>query len=95
MVSVDYIIAVLGCCLSVATFLIGRQGAAKTTGREMGELNKTVNFTKESMERVEKKVDLIGTKLELKVDSLEIKVTEALASARSAHHRIDEIVAKQ
>mgnify|MGYP001143950913 CR=1 FL=1 len=48
MTDLSIVIAIIGCIITVASFLIGRQTAVKDDGREMGSLFTDLNYIKEN-----------------------------------------------
>jgi 5-bromo-4-chloroindolyl phosphate hydrolysis protein len=90
-------ITIIGLALSVATFYIGRQTASKQDGRAAGALETDLRYVKESVSRIESKLDRDTQRLEGRIDELSIqltaiseKATRAYESAKSAHNRVDE-----
>lgn len=59
MIEVSILIAVLGLCISAATFFIGRTTAAKSVGHSDGELKSDIKYIKTSVEKQEKKLDSV------------------------------------
>ena len=47
MTDISLVIAVVGCCLSIATFYVGRQSASKSDGRSAGALETDLRYIKE------------------------------------------------
>lgn len=97
MIDINLIIAILGGCLSTATFFIGRQTAAQSAGREAGSLVTDLKYIKESVERIENRLNDDVTRLSAKIDGVIDDIFEirevsmrAQESAKSAHKRIDE-----
>lgn len=96
MVDINLIIAILGGCLSAATFFVGRQTAAQSAGREVGSLITDLKYIKESVERIESRLkdDVRGLtdridKMSHELAEVREDVTRATESAKSAHKRID------
>lgn len=94
------ILAILGSCLSVATFFVGRQSAAKSDGREMGGIMTELKYIKESIKSLDDKLGDDVKRLEGRVDELSGQVmgmgkdiTKIYESSKSAHKRIDEHIA--
>ena len=96
-VDINLIIAVLGGCLSAATFFIGRQTAARSDGRESGALVTDLKYIKESVERIEERLNDNVKTLEGRLDEISVQITnvtstatKAHEAAKSCHKRIDE-----
>lgn len=97
MIEANVLIAVIGCVVSVATFYLGRQAGARTEGRETGSLFTDMKHIKESVERIESRLNDHVTRLEGRIDevSKQLNATTGTAaraheSSRSAHHRLNE-----
>jgi hypothetical protein len=83
-VEITLLIAVLGCAVSVAGFLLGRTTAAKNAGIADGELKADIRYIKNGVDKQEAKLDGIivnyeEVKLEIesikgRLDTLEQKV---------------------
>lgn len=83
-ININIIIAVLGFALSVGTFFVGRQTAAKNSGKEDGELKADIKYIRTSVEKQEKKLDKVAgdyddirvelEKLRGRMDALEQRV---------------------
>ena len=58
-IEISVLIAVIGCALSVGTFFVGRLTAAKSSGKEDGELKSDVRHIKESVDRQGDKLDTV------------------------------------
>lgn len=96
-VDINILIAVLGSCLSVATFFVGRQSAAKSDGREAGAWATDLKYIKESIERIENSLNDNVKRLEGRIDEISVQITAATGtavkaheSAKSGHKRLDE-----
>ena len=82
--NINILIAVLGFALSVGTFFVGRQTAAKNSGKEDGELKADIKYIRTSVEKQEKKLDKVAgdyddirvelEKLRGRMDALEQRV---------------------
>lgn len=90
-------IAVIGVVLSVATFWIGRQSAAKTEGKEAGGMAKDIEYIKDSVERIEGRLADDVKRLEGRCDQnssqmIDIAKTagQAYESAKMEHNRLNE-----
>ena len=83
-ININILIAVLGFALSVGTFFVGRQTAAKNSGKEDGELKADIKYIRTSVEKQEKKLDKVAgdyddirvelEKLRGRMDALEQRV---------------------
>lgn len=83
-INISILIAVLGFALSVGTFFVGRQTAAKNSGKEDGELKADIKYIRTSVEKQEKKLDKVAgdyddirvelEKLRGRMDALEQRV---------------------
>lgn len=58
-IELTVLVAMIGCCVSVAAFLVGRTTAAKSSGKEDGEMKADVKYIKSSVEKQEKKLDKV------------------------------------
>ena len=101
-VGINLIIAVLGGCLSAATFFIGRQTAAQSDGERAGVVAANLECIKESVARIERKLnedvrDLTDRidKMSCEVSELREDVTRAIESAKSAHKRLDRVEGRE
>lgn len=90
-------ITIVGLMLSVATFAIGRMTASKNDGKAAGALETDLKYVKESVGRIESKLDRDTQRLEGRIDEISRQLAEisgeaskAHESAKSAHNRIDE-----
>lgn len=97
MIDVNILIAVVGVCVSVATFYIGRQTASKADGRAAGALETDLRYIKESVGRIEGQLNRDVQRLEGRIDEISNQLSRlsetavrAHESSKSAHNRIDE-----
>lgn len=97
MTDLSVLIAVIGCCLSIATFYVGRQSASKADGRAAGALETDLRYIKESVGRIEGQLNRDVQRLEGRIDEISNQISgisqtagRAHESAKSAHNRIDE-----
>lgn len=58
-IDMSILIAVLGCALSVGTFFVGRMTAAKTDGKEDGEMRANVSHIKNAVDKQSDKLDRV------------------------------------
>lgn len=91
------IMALLGTGLSVATFFIGRQSAAKSDGIKDGALATDLRYIKESVDRIENRLNDEVKHLEGRVDELSKQIvtisgtsSSAYESAKMQHKRLNE-----
>lgn len=96
MTDLSIVIAIIGCIITVASFLIGRQTAVKDDGREMGSLFTDLNYIKESIVRIETKLNDDVKSLERRIDeqtkvlsSVNEIAVRAEKKAQSSHRRLD------
>ena len=59
MIETTVLIAVCGLAISAATFFIGRMTAAKQNGSADGEMRSDIKHIKDSVEKQEKKLDVV------------------------------------
>jgi peptidoglycan hydrolase CwlO-like protein len=59
MIETTVLIAVCGLAISAATFFIGRMTAAKQNGTADGEMRSDIKHIKDSVEKQEKKLDVV------------------------------------
>lgn len=97
MIDYNVLIAVIGVVLSIATFYIGRQSAAKNDGKAAGAVETDLKYIKESVGRIEGQLNRDVQRLEGRIDEISKQVASvsntaarAHESAKSAHNRIDE-----
>lgn len=97
MTDLSVFIMVAGFCLSIATFYVGRQSASKADGKAAGALETDLRYIKESVGRIEGKLNRDVQRLEGRIDEISIQLSgisstagRAHESAKSAHNRIDE-----
>ena len=102
MIDINLIIAVLGGCLSAATFFIGRQTASKNEGERAGVVAANLECIKESVTRIEKKLNEDVRDLTERIDKMSCEMTElrddvtrAIESAKSAHKRLDRVEGRE
>ena len=95
-------ITIVGLLLSVATFYIGRQTASKNDGKAAGALETDLKYVKESVGRIESKLDRDTQRLEGRIDEISRQMSESSSeasraheSAKSAHNRIDEHLTRE
>jgi len=90
-VDLNIILAVLGGCLSVATFFIGRTTAAQNKGEEVGVLVTDLKYIKESIGRIEGKlssdVKVLSARIEQVAHDTNIKI-EQLAHELEAEREV-------
>lgn len=73
-ININILIAVLGFALSVGTFFVGRQTAAKNSGKEDGEMKADVKYIRSSVEKQEKKLDKVaGNYEDIRVELEELR----------------------
>lgn len=58
-IDVGILISLLSVALAVGTFFLGRTSAAKSSGKEDGEMKADVKYIKSSVEKQEKKLDKV------------------------------------
>ena len=87
--------------LALATFFIGRISASNQAGKEWGGLATDIKYIKESIARIERRVDSDINKLEDRSDEVSIQiaglgqeVARSVEAFRSAHRRLDEHLAR-
>ena len=97
MTEISFLITVIGICLSIATFYVGRQTASKADGRAAGALETDLRYIKESVGRIEGQLNRDVQRLEGRIDEISnqlsgISNTAARAheASKSAHNRINE-----
>lgn len=94
---VSAIITVGAFLLSVATFFIGRQSASKAEGKEAGSLAKDIEYIKDSVERIETRLNDDVKRLEGRCDEMSKQMVsisgtaaKAYESAKMEHNRLNE-----
>lgn len=97
MTEISFLITVIGICLSIATFYVGRQTASKADGRAAGALETDLRYIKESVGRIEGQLNRDVQRLEGRIDEISHQMSglsntaaRAHESAESAHNRINE-----
>ena len=90
-------IPILSIALAGATFLVGRLTASNQAGRESGEIKTDIKHIKESVEKIERRMDQIDTRTDDRMDELSqqlVGMGERLSKVEgydsSAHKRLDE-----
>lgn len=74
MIDLSAIIAVGGLALSAATFVIGRLTSAKSSGAADGELKTDVKYIRDSINKQEKKLDMVVENYsEVKTEIMQLK----------------------
>lgn len=91
------VIAVVGCALSLAGFWIGRATAHKAEGKEAGSLATDLKYIKESVERIETRLNDDVKRLEGRIDELSNQLVtiagtaaKGYESAKMEHNRLNE-----
>ena len=94
-------IPVLSIALAGATFLVGRLTASNQAGREAGEIKTDIKHIKESLGKIEKRMEISDSREETRIEELSQQIVEVgkglskvEESAKSAHKRIDEHIQK-
>lgn len=73
-IELTVLVAVIGCCVSAATFLIGRVSAANTKGTADGELKSDVKYIKSSIEKQDAKLStIVGNYDAVKIEIEQLK----------------------
>jgi peptidoglycan hydrolase CwlO-like protein len=73
-IDMSALIAVVGCVLSIGTFFVGRMTAAKTSGRETGQVLTELGYIKKGIDGLERDIKEIKrqyTDLDVRVSKLE------------------------
>lgn len=73
-VELSVLIAVIGCVLSVGTFIVGRMTAAKSSGQQTGQVLTELGYIKKGIDGLEKDIKEIKrqyTDLDVRVSKLE------------------------
>lgn len=73
-IDMSALIAVIGCALSIGTFFVGRVTAAKSSGRETGQVLTELGYIKKGIDGLEQKMEKMEqqyTKLDVRVSKLE------------------------
>lgn len=91
------VITIVACLLSLAGFYIGRVTAHKTEGKEAGSLATDLKYIKESVERIETRLNDDVKRLEGRCDELSNQMVtisgasaKAYESAKMEHNRLNE-----
>lgn len=97
MTEISFLITVIGICLSIATFYVGRQTASKADGRAAGALETDLRYIKESVGRIEGQLNRDVQRLEGRIDEISNQLSglsntvgRVHESSKSAHSRISE-----
>ncbi|MDD3175798.1 MAG: hypothetical protein PHU51_04955 [Candidatus Nanoarchaeia archaeon] len=97
MSDISTVIAILGCALSITGFYIGRVTAHKTEGKESGSLAKDIEYIKDSVERIETRLNDDVKRLEGRCDEMSKQMvtisgnaSKAYESAKMEHNRLNE-----
>ncbi len=88
--------------LALVTFFIGRISASHLAGKEYGSLATDIKYIKESITRIERRVDCDIGKLEDRADevsmqiaSLGKEVSRSVEASHSAHRRLDDHLVRE
>lgn len=97
MADIGTVIAIVGCALSVAGFYIGRATSHRTEGKEAGSLAKDIEYIKDSVERIETRLNDDVRRLEGRCDEMSKQMvtisgnaSKAYESAKMEHNRLNE-----
>lgn len=93
MVETSALIAIIGLGISVATFFIGRITAAKSVGQLDGEMKADVKYIKTSVEKQEKKLDIVAENyddVKLEIERLKGRL-KALEQKVEMLHGVDSV----
>lgn len=97
MTDIGVIVAVVGCTITVASFYIGRASANKAEGKEAGALATDLKYIKESVERIESRLNDDVKRLEGRCDEMSNQMvtisgaaSKAYESAKMQHNRLNE-----
>ena len=73
-VELGILISIVGVALSVGTFFVGRVTAAKTSGKEDGELKSDIKYIRASVEKQEAKIEKVaGNYDDIRIEIQELK----------------------
>lgn len=96
------IAALVGMGIAVATFSVGRLSASNLAGKEAGALSADIKYIKESISRIEQRVDADISRLEGRADEVSHQISglaqeaaRARETAKSAHHRLDDHLSRE
>ena len=96
MTDLSIVIAIIGCIITVASFLIGRQTAVQYDGTEWVSLFPEFNYINECIVRIETKLNDDVKSLERRIDeqtkvlsSVNERAVRAEKKAQSSHRRLD------
>lgn len=94
--------AIISVALAIGTFFIGRQTASHSAGEEAGAVTTDIRYIKESVDRIEGRLNADVARLEGRMDEQSNQLTQVSAtaaraqeSAKSAHNRIDEHLGRE
>ena len=85
---ISVITSILGVALSVATFFIGRQTAAKSQGQQDGQIMSELGYLKSNTDDIKRRLD----KQDERHLDLVTRLTAVEASASEAHKRLDDFL---
>lgn len=91
-IELGIMLTLIGGAISVATFFIGRQSAAKSEGKQAGTLESDVSYIKKTVDEL--KLDLKEANIpymKSAIETLKKENEEMKESIRRIHDRIDEI----
>lgn len=92
MVDISLLIAVIGCAVTVISFFVGRQSASKNEGREAGSLSTDLRYIKESVERIESRLETDVGRLDNSINASILRIEQQHdADVGRLDGRIDEI----
>jgi len=91
------IAAVISVALAIGTFFIGRQSASHSAGKEAGAFATDLRYIKESVDRIEGRLNADVARLEGRIDEqtnqlaqLSGTAVRAHELAKSAHQRVND-----
>ena len=84
-IELSVLISVIGVLLSVASFVIGRTTAAKTSGQEDGEMKANIRYIKESVDKHDKKLDRVAENYE----SMKREIVELRGRLEKLEQRVE------
>ncbi|WP_339060105.1 hypothetical protein [Tepidibacillus marianensis] len=97
MTDIGMIVAVVSSAISVASFYVGRATANRAEGKEAGSLATDLKYIKESVERIETRLNDDVKRLEGRIDELSNQLVtisgtaaKGYESAKMEHNRLNE-----
>lgn len=89
---ITLMVALIGCAVTVASYFVGRQATSKNEGKEAGSVSTDLKYIKESVNRIESRLDADVEKLDTGMKASVQRIEDQHdADVNRLDGRIDEI----